>query len=51
MHKNLIDVELLSPAERAWVDAYHAEVLQKVSPLIKNDPRAVAWLERECAPL
>ncbi|CAL1708592.1 unnamed protein product [Somion occarium] len=51
IHKKLIDASLLTAAERSWLDAYHAEVLDKVSPLLKNDTRALAWLERECSPL
>ncbi|GBE89160.1 Probable Xaa-Pro aminopeptidase [Sparassis crispa] len=51
IQKNLIDGALLSPRERTWLDAYHAEVLRKVSPLLQNDGRALAWLQRECAPL
>ena len=51
MHKKLIDIPLLSAAEKSWLDSYHAEVFEKVSPLLKNDARALAWLERECSPL
>ncbi|KAN0127203.1 Peptidase M24, structural domain containing protein [Lactarius tabidus] len=51
MGRNLIDVSLLSADERGWVDAYHKEILKKVSPLLESDPRARTWLERECAPL
>lgn len=51
MGRNLIDVSLLSVEERAWVDAYHKEVQEKLSPFIEGDARAKAWLHRECAPL
>jgi len=51
MGRNLIDVALLSADERAWADAYHKEVWEKVSPLLEGDARAKAWLHRECAPL
>ena len=51
MDKNLIDTALLSTSERAWLDAYHAEVVEKVSPYLKNDPRALEWLQRQCSPL
>ena len=51
MGKNLIDVSLLSAKEKEWLNAYHAEVLEKVSPLVKEDERALKWLERECSPL
>ncbi|KAI9258225.1 peptidase M24, structural domain-containing protein [Phascolomyces articulosus] len=48
---NLIDLDLLSPAEKKWVNEYHAEILQKIGPLVANDPDAVAWLKRETTPI
>ena len=30
MGKNLIETSLLSAKEREWLDAYHAEILEKV---------------------
>lgn len=51
MGRNLVDTTLLSEKERVWLDAYHAEVLAKVGPLVKDDARATAWLQREGAPL
>ena len=47
--RDLIEVPMLSPAERAYMDAYHAEVLAKVGPLVK--PEVKAWLDKVCAPL
>jgi Xaa-Pro aminopeptidase len=47
--RRLIAVDLLTPAERAYVDAYHAETLAKVGPLVESEVRA--WLEQACAPL
>ena len=47
----LVDVTLLSEAEKVWLNKYHVETLEKVSPLLVNDPRALEWLKRECAPL
>lgn len=49
IERRLIDVEMLSPAERQWVDAYHARVLAVVGPQL--DGEAKAWLEAQCAPL
>jgi Xaa-Pro aminopeptidase len=51
IHTKLVDVELLTSAERGWLNAYHAEVLAKVGPEIASvgDKRAQAWLARECA--
>ncbi|TFK83165.1 Creatinase/aminopeptidase [Polyporus arcularius HHB13444] len=51
MGKNLIDTSLLSVKEKEWLNAYHAEVLDKVSPLVQEDERALKWLQRECSPL
>ncbi|OJT08305.1 hypothetical protein TRAPUB_844 [Trametes pubescens] len=51
MGKNLVDVPLLSVKEREWLDAYHAEIEQKVAPLVEKDERALRWLKRECSPL
>lgn len=47
--RRLIDVGMLTPDERAYVDAYHAETLAKVGPLLEGDIKA--WLEAACAPL
>ncbi len=49
LDRKLIDVALLTPDERAYVDAYHAETLAKVGPLL--DGEAKAWLDAACAPL
>jgi Xaa-Pro aminopeptidase len=47
--KALIDVALLSADERAWLDSYHAQVLDIVGPQLEG--AAKAWLETACAPL
>lgn len=49
LDRRLILVERLSPAERAWLDSYHAEVLEKLSPRLS--PGATAWAQAACAPL
>ena len=49
LDRRLIDVALLTADERAYVDAYHAEVLARVGPLLDGEVRA--WLEVQCAPL
>ncbi len=49
LDRRLIDVDGLTPAERAYVDAYHAETLEKVGPLLDGEVRD--WLARACAPL
>ena len=47
--RRLVDADALAPAERAWVDAYHARVRETVAPLV--EPEVAAWLEGACAPL
>ena len=47
--RKLIDIDLLSNAERRWIDDYHAKVLELVGPQLDGD--AKAWLEAACAPL
>lgn len=45
--KRLLLTGLLSPAERSWLDAYHARVLAEVGPLLAGAD--LAWLQRACA--
>ena len=47
--RRLVDTALLEPAERAWVDAYHARVLAEVGPALPGPARE--WLAAACAPL
>lgn len=48
---SLIDLSLLSPQERDWLNSYHVDVLAKLTPEIEayGDARALAYLKRECA--
>ncbi len=47
--RNLIDVALLTPVERQWVDAYHARVSAEVGPQL--DELQQAWLATATAAL
>ena len=47
--RRLLEVTLLSAAERDWLDAYHARVLAEVGPMLPEADRA--WLEAACRPL
>lgn len=47
--RRLIDPALLDPPDIAWLDAYHARVLERVGPAL--EPGARAWLAAACAPL
>jgi len=47
--RRLIEPSLLTPAERAWWNAYHARVRDVLAPQLAGE--ALAWLEAQCAPL
>jgi Xaa-Pro aminopeptidase len=47
--RDLIDVALLTPAERAYMDWYHGRVVELIGPLVSPEVRS--WLEAVCAPL
>jgi len=47
--RRLIVVKALSPGERDWLNAYHAETLAKLSPRLSAAART--WLERATVPL
>jgi len=44
LDRRLIEVAALAPAERDWLNGYHAEVLARVAPLVS--PAARGWLAR-----
>ena len=41
--RNLIDETILSQKEMEWINAYHAEVYEKLSPVLKQD--VALWLK------
>jgi Xaa-Pro aminopeptidase len=45
----LIDASLLTVEEAAWLDSYHAWVLEEIGPMVADDVRA--WLVGACAPV
>ncbi|MGB6229543.1 MAG: aminopeptidase P family protein [Litorimonas sp.] len=47
--RELIDLDMLTKAERHYVDAYHARVLDEIGPDL--DGEIGAWLAEACAPL
>jgi Xaa-Pro aminopeptidase len=47
--RRCIQREMLSGAERAQLDAYHARVRELIGPQL--EPEARAWLERATAPI
>ena len=47
--RRLIDTQMLSAAELDWLNAYHAQVVEKIAPSLTGADRD--WLEQACAPL
>ena len=47
--RRLIDAGALSPDERGWLNAYHAEVLDRIGPRLSDAARD--WLVRATAPV
>ncbi|MEI4261649.1 aminopeptidase P family protein [Roseovarius sp. D0-M9] len=47
--RRLIDVAMLAQPEIDWINAYHAQCREKISPLL--GPDASEWLDRAAAPL
>jgi Xaa-Pro aminopeptidase len=47
--KRLIDVSLLSEAEKNWLNTYHQDVLSRVLPLVEGP--AADWLVSACSAL
>ena len=47
--RNLIDRNLLTDTERAWLDSYHVRVRETLSPLV--DESVQAWLTTATAPI
>lgn len=47
--RDLIDLDMLTKAERLYVDEYHARVLEEIGP--KLDGEIAEWLTEACLPL
>jgi Xaa-Pro aminopeptidase len=47
--RSLIDASLMTPAEVAWLDAYHARVYDEIGPELEEGTRA--WLAEATRPL
>ena len=49
--RRLVDVDMLNPAEREWLNAYHQQVKEMLIPELQDDEAAQAWLVAACAAL
>ena len=48
---DLVDPAMLTAEEKAWLNAYHAQVRAAVGPALENDGDARAWLEQATRPI
>ena len=49
--RELINVSLLSPDTRAYIDKHHMKCLEKLTPLLQDDSCGLGYLTRQCAHL
>ena len=49
IERALIEADMLTIAERAWLNAYHAETERRLAPLLEGEARQ--WLSTACAPV
>lgn len=49
--QNLIDKNLLNAEEKAWLNAYNAEILASTRVYFEDDALTMAWLMRETQPI
>lgn len=47
--RRLVRADMLTGGERDWLNAYHAQVLEKVGPRVSGD--VADWLKAACAPV
>lgn len=47
--KSLIDIDLLSAGELEWLDRYHQQVCEVLSPVLDEESRQ--WIKEKCRPL
>ncbi len=46
---DLIETELLTKAEKQWLNSYHERVFEALSPYL--NPEELGWLEQKCQPV
>lgn len=49
--RKLMDLSLLSTAEKDWINARNAETVAKTRHLLANDEVALSWLRRNTEPI
>ncbi|MGZ8370629.1 MAG: aminopeptidase P family protein [Caulobacteraceae bacterium] len=49
IERRLVDAAMLTPVERAQLNAYHARVLAEIGPMVSDEVRG--WMQTACAPI
>ena len=49
--KNLLDVNLLSEADKKFIDQYHQRVWDMISPNLEGDQETLDWLKKATSPI
>ena len=49
--RNLIDLDLISNDFKTYIDDFHKKVYEKLSPILKDDKKALDYLKRKTDPL
>ena len=49
MARNMLDLSLLTDAEKLWWNEYHAKTFAILAPQLVGE--ALAWLEDACTPI
>ena len=49
IERTMIDPALLTDAELAWLNGYHARVTERLGPVLQGEDKA--WLESKCMPI
>lgn len=47
----LVDRQVMTKEDKAWLNAYHQECRDVLEPLLVRDSKTLAWIERETEPL
>ncbi|KAF5843716.1 hypothetical protein DUNSADRAFT_8231 [Dunaliella salina] len=47
----MIEASIMSPDEVSWLDQYHKQVWEAVSPRIQGNPELLEWLRVNTRPL
>lgn len=47
IQEKMVEYKLLSPEEKRWLKEHNARCVEKLTPLLEGDRRAIKWLRRQ----